>query len=103
MRAPQGTRRARKLARAGGWVEEMEGGVNGQWVGAAGEQRAREEPKRAAHYDLSPDLRREMPSPSHRPRIRVYGGVGYHRFAIWRLSRAPIPLEDSTMVYNTYA
>ncbi len=33
----------------------------------------------------------------------VFGVVGYHRFAIWRVSRAPIPLEDSTMVYNTYA
>ena len=35
--APKGTRRARKLARAGGWVEEVEGGVNGWWVGGGGE------------------------------------------------------------------
>ena len=39
-RAPEGTRRARKLARAGGWVEEVEGGVNGWWVGGGGEKRA---------------------------------------------------------------
>ena len=38
-RATDGARRARKLDRASGWIDGMDGGVNGWWVGEVGVNR----------------------------------------------------------------